>query len=353
MKNRSGIVVAGYLGFENGGDEALLSVLVSETKRRLPDAGLTVLSARPEATRRAFGTGAVNRYDVRAVKKALSEARVFVFGGGSLLQDATSRRSLYYYLFLLRTAHRAGVRTMLLANGIGPLLRERSRNDVARALSDVDVITLRDGDSAELLCRAGVPEGMLKVTADPAFLIPCAHSRGGGGYAVVSARGGVRRAEALAELSQTLKANLGLDTLFLPMQFGRRSRNDDAALAKAAADLAGACASVWDRPFSSADAESIFGGAEITVGERLHALIFSVISGVPAVGAGADPKIESFCRASGMIYAAESEGAHLISAAARALSERDALSSRAASYSARAAYLAGENFDALESLYRA
>ena len=83
----------------------------------------------------------------------------------------TSRRSLYYYLWVLNTADRCGMKTIMLANGIGPLLREGSRRMTAKAIRRVDALTLRDEKSLLLLREIGVSRPDAIVTADPAFLL--------------------------------------------------------------------------------------------------------------------------------------------------------------------------------------
>ncbi len=293
------IVIAGYLGFENGGDEVILSVLCSEIRRRHPHVDITVLSVDPKGTRERCRVRSIHRYDMAAIMREFSRSRVFVFGGGSLLQDATSRRSLYYYLFLLRLARRFGMKTMLLANGLGPLLREGSRRRTAAVLEGVDVITLRDHSSAELLFALGVRRPRISVTADPVFLL----ARGGvlstgGRHAVISVRH-VRRAQtperAVAALCRHVSEKYGLLPLLLPMQIP-----GDLEVLRRVAELAGVPVRIWDAPVSEASLSDIFDGAELTVGMRLHALIFSSVFGVPFVGIDYDPKVASFCREAGM-----------------------------------------------------
>ena len=103
----SDIVIAGYLGFANSGDEALLSIVLSEIKRRLPGKTVTVLSMKPKKTHKLYGVRARHRYNAAAINGEFSRGGVFLFGGGSLIQDVTSHRSLLYYLWLLRSSESA------------------------------------------------------------------------------------------------------------------------------------------------------------------------------------------------------------------------------------------------------
>lgn len=65
-------------------------------------------------------------------------------GGGSLLQDTTSTRSLFYYLSVIRCAELLGKPVMLYANGIGPVHKPANRRRVKRVVERAALVTLRD-----------------------------------------------------------------------------------------------------------------------------------------------------------------------------------------------------------------
>ena len=237
----SDIVIAGYLGFENSGDEALLSIVLDGIHKLMPEKTVTVLSMRPRDTERMYGVHAVNRYSLPAVLGEMKAGSALVFGGGSLLQDVTSRRSLYYYLWLLRAAHMRGMKTMLLSNGIGPFIRDSSKMNASKVLSRVDRITLRDSESYALLQKMGVKvDGKrVAVAADPAFLLSEISDEGGRDagfagiapgerYAVVSPRqhkGTMTvRPSVFAEVCARIR-DYGIVPLIVPMQ-----RNEDMAM---------------------------------------------------------------------------------------------------------------------------
>jgi len=91
------IVISGYYGFGNAGDEAILEAMVRDLRALAPGARLVVLSADPAATAARCGVEAVPRMHLPSVLGALRGADLFISGGGSLLQDATSWRSVPYY----------------------------------------------------------------------------------------------------------------------------------------------------------------------------------------------------------------------------------------------------------------
>ena len=102
--SHSDILFCGYYGYGNLGDESSLECLISAVRREIPDARLTVLASSPAEFSERFGVRAVDRMSFFSVMREIRRAGVFVFGGGGLLQDATSRRSLRYYTHVLSAA---------------------------------------------------------------------------------------------------------------------------------------------------------------------------------------------------------------------------------------------------------
>ena len=98
----------------------------------------------------------------------MKKTKVFLLGGGSILQDATSNRSIFYYNYIMKMAIRCHCKTMLYANGIGPITKERNRKRTIKLLNQIDLITVRDSDSAELLRSFNITSPIV-ITADDAF----------------------------------------------------------------------------------------------------------------------------------------------------------------------------------------
>ena len=98
------ILISGYYGFDNIGDESILRTLVSSLREHIPDCSLTVLSHNPASTREKYGVEAVERMSPMAILRAVKKCDMLISGGGSLLQDVTSSKSLHYYLSIIRCA---------------------------------------------------------------------------------------------------------------------------------------------------------------------------------------------------------------------------------------------------------
>ena len=145
MMNKKNIAVSGYYGFENFGDEAILKVIVSELKAR--DYGVTVFSKNPENTKNKLEVNSVYTFSLSGIFKTLKNSDVLISGGGSLLQDVTSLKSLFYYLFVIGIALFLKNEVIIFAQGIGPINNPIGRLLTKMLLKNCKYITVRDEKS--------------------------------------------------------------------------------------------------------------------------------------------------------------------------------------------------------------
>lgn len=287
------IVISGYYGFGNTGDEAVLSG-ICETFRQIGlDAEITVISQDPERTvREHAGVKAINRKKLLHQMKALAKADLFISGGGSLFQDATSARSAYYYLAGLQMARVARCRTMIYAQGVGPLIRPSIRRTVAKAFNRANLVSVRDGGSVHLLKEIGV-RSEIHLCADPAFLVEPDYEAAdaiierngltGKSLVGVSLRPWPASYEWIsraAHLTTVLCDRIGAQVVFIPMQ-----ESVDAKIGEGPTLLHGGDPAV---------VKGLLARCQLVVGMRLHALIFAVGAGVPCVPVVYDPKVSAF-----------------------------------------------------------
>ena len=141
-------VLCGYYGMGNGGDEALLATLLQMLPTSVTP---VVLSGNPDQTRRRYGVQAVPRKSGFDVLNTLSKADAFIWGGGSLMQDATSAINPIYYGGLMGLAQGLGLKTVAWAQGIGPLRRSPTRWITRRTFNNCTTISVRDGKSGKWL----------------------------------------------------------------------------------------------------------------------------------------------------------------------------------------------------------
>ncbi len=157
-------MISGYYGSHNFGDDLTLKGLINS----LNGAKGTVLSCNPKNTAVSDHVRVLHRFDLPKIKKTMKKTKVFLLGGGSILQDATSNRSIFYYHYIMKMAIRCHCKTMLYANGIGPITNKRNRKKTIKLLNKVDLITVRDADSADLLRKFNISKPVI-VTADDVF----------------------------------------------------------------------------------------------------------------------------------------------------------------------------------------
>lgn len=112
------VLISGYYGFKNFGDEAILSVLVTHLKE--VGADITVLSSDTDYTAKKYSVNSVRSFDMVNVLKEIQNTDVLISGGGSLLQDVTSLKSLVYYSFIIALALLLNKKVIVFAQGIGP-----------------------------------------------------------------------------------------------------------------------------------------------------------------------------------------------------------------------------------------
>ena len=153
-------VVSGYIGFDNFGDEAIAKILTSHLKQ---NGEVTVISSNPAKTAKLYGVKAVGMLDFI---KPILESDVLVSGGGSLLQDVTSLKSLLYYLAIIMTALAAGKKVVIFAQGFTPFRTNIGKFLTKFALKHCHKITVRDIGSQKLLADLGINS---ELVADPVF----------------------------------------------------------------------------------------------------------------------------------------------------------------------------------------
>ena len=115
------ICISGYYGFDNFGDETILKILVENLKLINPEFEITVFSSSPEKTAENHKVRSIYTFKIPSVIKELYKTDILISGGGSLLQDVTSIKSLIYYLGVISTAKIFGKRIIMFSQGIGPI----------------------------------------------------------------------------------------------------------------------------------------------------------------------------------------------------------------------------------------
>ncbi len=145
------VSISGYYGFDNFGDEGILSILVQNLKSLGNKVEITVFSSNPEKTSSFYDVKAIKTFNIPKVFVNLLNTDVLISGGGSLLQDVTSLKSLLYYLFVIFTALILGKKVVIFAQGIGPINNPFARFLTKILLKNSSYLSVRDEKSVFLL----------------------------------------------------------------------------------------------------------------------------------------------------------------------------------------------------------
>jgi polysaccharide pyruvyl transferase CsaB len=278
-RRRFDAVVCGYYGFGNLGDELVLHSILSRTE------GLRVgvIGAR--------GGGRIWRFDPIGVCRALRSSGLFIFGGGTLLQNATSNRSLSYYLWVLRAAAFFGRPVALFASGVGPIIGRGARERCALALRAADYAGLRDEGSLRLAVELAGDLPHFRLSADPA-LVP---RQGGETKGLIGVF--VRGEDASPRLSEALISALSIVAKMYGYRvcFASMNRKRDRGAARELKKRFGAGAELWESD-SREELFDFISSCALVVSARLHALITAASFARPFVGICSDPKVGYFVK---------------------------------------------------------
>ncbi|WP_040952363.1 polysaccharide pyruvyl transferase family protein [Gorillibacterium massiliense] len=379
------IVICGYYGFRNSGDEAVLQSILLALEAEGERLGVTiepiVMSGDPEWTTRMYGVKAVPRMKMAQVIAAIRSSDGLISGGGSLLQDATGKLSIPYYLGILKLAQWLGKPTFIYSQGIGPVNRSVFFPLIRSTFAKCKYVSVRDAESAELLRSVGY-RGQVDVVPDPVMGLPlkaetdgpdaatvgtaqlpsmdapagAAHVAGHTGSPADESDAGSGNEEPAGDVSAITAAQSGAgdrDIVGVSIRFWNGDRSELHALAEALNALRQSRpVELRFLPFhlpSDVEASQYVIGAmgaegdpgvvlvdgiehpqdmlaavsecQLMIGMRLHSLIYAASQSVPVLGISYDPKIDQFLNRLGMSSAARTDrfDAALVAAEAAAL----------------------------------
>ena len=304
-KKKYGALICGAYGKGNAGDDAILKAILAQLKAVDRDMPIHVMSHDPAQTRLRYHVGSVHVFDPFAFWPLMRRSKLFVSGGGSLIQNETSTRSLNYYLTTIRMAHAAGCRVMMYGCGIGPVTGEGCRARTARILDRcVDEITLREDLSRQDLAAMGVKRPRITVTADPALLLQPASSGAvdsyflsndldpAGQYAMFVLRPWKNldaHLQSIVDTANYVNQKYGLTPVFVALEPTR-----DLETNRRAAAMLPCRAFVLPAPHDEQLTIDMMQKMRVIVSMRLHALIFASSVGAPLAAISYDPKVTGF-----------------------------------------------------------
>lgn len=298
------VMISGYYGFNNSGDDAILLAIIDNLRKIKKDVRIVVLSKNPKDTAASYDVDSIDRFNLFKVISTMKKTRLFLNGGGTLITDITSTRSLVYYLATIYLAKLNGLKVMLYANGIGPIKKSYNRYFTSKIINLVDVITLREEASGIELESLGVKKPEIIVTADPALgLDPADPSEIESllsvegipgdtpmiGFFIRKWAGYDRYSNIIAKAADYIVEAYNVKPVFIPLHFP-----SDLSVAEDIASKMEQDSFILRNMYSVDKTLGIMKRLDLVLGMRLHALIYSVSLSVPVIGLIYDPKVQGF-----------------------------------------------------------
>lgn len=285
------VVISGYYGFGNFGDELILSILTQHLKKLGVET--VVLSSNPRKTSMEHFVNAIHSFNFHQVAGLIKQSDILISGGGSLLQDVTSVKSLLYYLWVIFTALRYKKDVIIFAQGIGPISNLVAKFLTKYFLKRCKYISVRDYKSQNLLENWGISSDLV---CDPAFSlgIPSASNEG-----IV----GVQLRD-FSTMNNTLLNKLARQIVkdFYDKKiriFSLQNELDLDICKKFDGNLKSLKPDIKTEIVTENIVQNIY-ELEYMIGMRFHALIIALKSGVKSIGINYDIKVEKLAKESGI-----------------------------------------------------
>lgn len=268
------VLISGYYGFGNLGDESLLAGILPALKNH----DLTVLSTKPKETQELHKIRSVHRYYNLIL--AILKTDVLISGGGGLLQNKSSNRSLQYYLWVIKLAKIFKKKVIIFAQSIGPL-DKYGKELVTTALKDCK-IAVRDKKSQELLVSLGLNS---QLVADPALLLKAPNNKKSGvlifprsGYPDIS--------DAIINASKSLQSK-GLKLKLAAIH----ATEDEPEIEKIQNEIKDI---EYIKTKNPEELLELISQSEYVISARLHGAILAAVAKTEYCGIVYDPKVAAF-----------------------------------------------------------
>ncbi|MFW5998781.1 MAG: polysaccharide pyruvyl transferase CsaB [Bacillota bacterium] len=296
------IVVSGYYGFDNLGDEAALAGILHGLTRKNKNLDFTILSNNPVQTQKRFQVNSISRTDIVKIIQILYKSDFFINGGGSLLQDVTGWKSIPYYLGLSYAARFLKNKLIFYGQGIGPIRSEMNRKMVKFVLNRADLITVRDKNSHNFLENEGI-KGEIYETVDPVFNFTPSYIKNKfnrkdntyfsgtkGPIIGVSVRPWENNyIKQIVKIVDNFVNKIGGKVYIIPFH-----QVEDREISKNLNDMLSVDSCIVKGISEPAEMLYLFSGFDFIIGVRLHSLIFAALNHVPFFGISYDPKVKGF-----------------------------------------------------------
>ncbi|CEO10834.1 polysaccharide pyruvyl transferase CsaB [[Clostridium] sordellii] len=286
------VIISGYYGFDNTGDEAILKSMIIALKTELKDIDIVVLSDNPQKTKKDYCINSINRWNLKDIYLALKESDGLISGGGSLLQDITSSRNIIYYTFIIGIARFLNKPVFIYSQGIGPINKKINKKIVKYFLNKVQYISIRDKISLNVLQSIGVNK-MIRIVPDPVMGLEykTKESNHYKDYIIINIREWKYKDIYMNQISKFCNeiSKFGIEIKLLIMH-----ESLDSSITKELSKMILSETEIISDEFSIEEKLKYISEAKLVIGMRLHSLIFAGNVGTPMIGISYDPKVDSY-----------------------------------------------------------
>lgn len=321
------LLIAGYYGFGNTGDETILAAMIADLKSLDSDIRITVISGNPSETEKSHVVNSVPWADIHQITLAAQASDMIILGGGGIFHDywgfdqstvLTSRHiGISFYTSIAMIAALLKKPLMLYSVGVGPLLTNEGKTYVRAIAEQASIITVRDHESKDLLIDLHIAPERITVTADPAFRLqrsveidsvsnhlPTKEIRLG--VALRNWDVGILPDEWESNVAAALDIFLDnhplAKVLFIPFQDSQEQLLDDHSISRRVQGMLRNAnrTQVVNGSSTFSDCVSNLAGCNLVLGMRLHSLILAIGNGIPVVGLIYDPKVRNLMSQAGI-----------------------------------------------------
>jgi teichuronic acid biosynthesis glycosyltransferase TuaH len=316
------VLLCGYYGFGNSGDEAILSVLISDLNEVLHNPDITVVAGNVESIAADHRVDAIHWTDIGRLREEAQASDLMVLGGGGLFQDqqqfdpetilTPAHGGITYWAGFALLSHLVQKPLAIYGTGVGPLSTEKGRSLTAMSFKAATATSVRDQESSRLLDELGIKN--VAVTADPVFRMTADRRVGleilnneqipeGQALIAVGIRSWAddRFVPGLAGELDTLIEAHDARVVFVPFQTSpHRAENDPAAALRVLTAMRQRSrAAILRGTYTPEDKMAVQSAADVVIGMRLHSVIMAAAAGVPVVALAYDPKVLNTMKALG------------------------------------------------------
>ena len=303
------IVISGYYGFDNIGDDAMIETFSKYFKGKGIDS--IIMSKNPLNTSKKYDISAINRSNIFNIFSAISKSDALISGGGTLLQDVTKVISIWYYLVIIWIAIILKKPVYILFQGIGPINNKFNIWLTKKTLEKVKVIYLRDKKAYDEMQRLGFDTSNVKISSDLVYALQYSDKTesetllkqqiknysSDKKYIGVSLRpwNNISNEEKFAEILDRISSECNSEIVFFPFH-----KLQDINYSKIIQSKMKNKSYIIQGDYLPSQVAGMMSIMKLNIGVRLHSLIFATITRVPTIGISYDPKVDGFLKEIGM-----------------------------------------------------